>query len=185
MKLAIENEKYCSVHSQKIDWRRTTLTVSGAALGHMIAPGIGGIVTGGIAGNLLDRAIEGDKKVTKKVFVSFDFDNDKFLKDSVVGQSKNSDSPFSISDWSLKEEQEEAEWKDKARARIKRSDIVLVMVGTKTSTAPGVLAEVDMARDEEIKIVQIKGYADKECPRVPNAGTMYNWTWENLKSLLS
>jgi len=39
----------------------------------------------------------------KKVFVSFDFDNDKTLKDFIVGQAKNSDSPFEISDHSLKE----------------------------------------------------------------------------------
>ncbi|MHC8491582.1 TIR domain-containing protein [Thalassospira sp. SM2505] len=123
--------------------------------------------------------------MTKRVFVSFDFDNDKFLKDSVVGQSKLPDSPFSISDWSLKEEQEEDTWKKKARARIKRSDIVLVMVGTETHKAPGVLSEVDMAREEDIKIVQIKGYSDKKCPSVSNAGKMYNWTWDNLKKLLS
>ena len=135
--------------------------------------------------NLSDRFFEENKAVAKRVFVSFDFDNDKFLKDSIVGQSKNPDSPFTISDWSLKEEQEESDWKDKARARIKRSDIVLVMVGTKTHKASGVLAEVDIARDEEIKIVQIKGYSDKECPKVPSAGTMYKWTWDNLKNLLS
>ena len=29
-----------------------------------------------------------------KVFVSFDFDNDKALKEFIVGQAKNSDSPI-------------------------------------------------------------------------------------------
>ncbi len=184
-KLALSGQRFCSVHQGRMDWARTAATVAGGTLGHLVMPGLGGTALGGLAGNLADRYLEEKKIVTKRVFVSFDFDNDKFLKDGVVGQSKNSDSPFSISDWSLKEEQEESEWKDKARARIKRSDIVLVMVGTKTHKAPGVLAEVNMARDEKIKIVQIKGYTDKECPKVPNAGTMYNWTWDNLKKLLS
>ncbi len=36
-----------------------------------------------------------------KVFVSFDFDNDKALKDFIIGQAKNLDSPFEVSDYSL------------------------------------------------------------------------------------
>ena len=39
----------------------------------------------------------------KRVFVSFDFDNDKPLKEFIVGQSRLSDSPFEIVDLSLKE----------------------------------------------------------------------------------
>lgn len=34
----------------------------------------------------------------KKVFVSFDFDNDKTLKDFIIGQAKLEDSPFEVSD---------------------------------------------------------------------------------------
>ncbi|MCK1695344.1 hypothetical protein [Bradyrhizobium sp. 144] len=36
------------------------------------------------------------------VFVSFDFDNDKVLKDFIIGRSKHGDSPFSVIDHSLK-----------------------------------------------------------------------------------
>lgn len=38
----------------------------------------------------------------KHVFVSFDFDNDKILKEFVIGQSRNPDSPFEVIDHSLK-----------------------------------------------------------------------------------
>ena len=38
----------------------------------------------------------------KKVFVSFDFDNDKVLKDFLIGQAKLEDSPFEVADHSLK-----------------------------------------------------------------------------------
>ena len=34
----------------------------------------------------------------KRVFVSFDFDNDKSLKDLIIGQAKNPDSPFEVSE---------------------------------------------------------------------------------------
>ncbi|HPL67083.1 MAG TPA: hypothetical protein PLG94_11170 [Smithellaceae bacterium] len=39
----------------------------------------------------------------KKVFVSYDFDNDKVLKDFIIGQARLADSPFEVIDTSLKE----------------------------------------------------------------------------------
>ena len=122
--------------------------------------------------------------MAKRVFVSFDFDNDSSLHGAVVGQSKNPDSPFEIVDCSLKEEAPQSTWEARARRAIKGADIVLVMVGVDTFKAPGVLKEVEMARDEEIPIVQVIGYSDKKCTQVPNAGRRYAWTWENLKKVL-
>jgi len=120
----------------------------------------------------------------KRVFVSFDFDNDKMLKDFIIGQSKLTDSPFEVIDTSLKEAAPMKTWEDKARVAIKRSDIVVVMVGPSTHKAPGVLKEVAMARDEEIHIVQVIGYKDGNYTAVPDAGRLYAWNWDNLKKLL-
>ena len=120
----------------------------------------------------------------KKVFISFDFDNDKKLKDFIVGQSKLSDSPFEIIDTSLKEAAPMKTWEDKARAAIKLSDIVLVMVGPQTYRAPGVLKEVGMARQDKKPIVQVIGYKDGAYTPVPNAGKLYSWNWDNLKKLI-
>ncbi len=75
-------------------------------------------------------------------------------------------------------------WEEKALAAIRRSDIVLVMVGPSTHKAPGVLKEVGMARDEGIPIVQVIGYKDGDYTPVPDAGRLYAWSWENLKKLL-
>lgn len=120
----------------------------------------------------------------KKVFVSFDFDNDKVLKNFIIGQSKLPDSPFEVIDHSLKEAAPEKEWEEKARRAIKRSEIVIVMVGPSTYQASGVLKEVRMAREENKKIIQIIGYKDGNYTPVPNAGRLYRWNWENLKKLL-
>ena len=120
----------------------------------------------------------------KRVFVSFDFDNDKMIKDFIIGQAKLQDSPFEVIDHSLKEAAPTKTWEDKARAAIKRADIVVVMVGPNTHKAPGVLKEVQMARDEYKLIVQIIGYKDGNYTAVPNAGRLYSWNWENLKKLL-
>jgi hypothetical protein len=121
----------------------------------------------------------------KPAFVCFDFDNDKVLKDFIIGQSKHTDSPFEVTDHSLKEAAPEKDWADKARRAIKRSEIVLVMVGSKTHKAPGVLKEVAMAREENKKIVQIIGYKDGNYTAVPDAGRLYTWSWDNLKTLLA
>ena len=120
----------------------------------------------------------------KRVFVSFDFDNDKVLKDFIIGQSRLTDSPFEVIDTSLKEAAPMKTWEDKARAAIKRSNIVVVMVGPKTYKAPGVLKEVGMAREEGIPIVQVIGYKDGNYTAVPNAGRLYAWNWDNMKKLL-
>lgn len=39
----------------------------------------------------------------KRVFISFDYDHDVDLKNLLIAQSKNSDSPFEIVDMSIKE----------------------------------------------------------------------------------
>ena len=122
----------------------------------------------------------------KKVFVSFDFDNDKALKDFIIGQAKNPDSPFEVSDHSLKEAAPEKDWVEKARRAISRSDIFIVMLGPKTKKASGVLKEVKIANELRKNKFQIIGYKDgTEDWRVPDAGRVYRWNWENLKKLLA
>jgi len=125
-----------------------------------------------------------DTMAKKRVFVSFDFDNDQALKIFIIGQSRLLDSPFEVIDQSLKEAAPQSDWEQKARSAIKRSEIVLVMVGQNTYRAPGVLKEVNIANEESIKVVQIIGQKDASHPRVPNAGELYSWNWENLKKLL-
>jgi hypothetical protein len=122
----------------------------------------------------------------KKVFVSFDFDNDKTLKDFIIGQAKNPDSPFEISDCSLKESKPEQDWLDHATRAIARADVFLIMLGPKTRNAPGVLKELKVAIAKEKTKFQIIGYKDGSADwAVPGGGRTYSWSWDNLKKLLS
>lgn len=122
----------------------------------------------------------------KRVFVSFDFDNDKTLKDFIVGQSKLPDSPFDVADHSLKEAQPQRDWESKARAAISLSEVFIVMLGSRTRWAPGVLKEVKMAQELSKPRFQIVGYRDgSEDWAVPGAGRTYRWNWTNLKALLA
>src|SRR5713101_2938621 len=121
----------------------------------------------------------------KRVFVSYDFDNDEFLKDSIISQAKNPDSPFEVSDVSLKEEAPQAEWETRTRAAIARADIFLVMLGSKTRQAPGVRKEVRMANAFAKMRLQIIGYDNgSEDWAVTKAGPVYKLNWRNLKNLL-
>lgn len=119
------------------------------------------------------------------VFISFDFDNDKALKDFIVQQARRPDSPFDIVDHSLKEAAPERDWETKAYRAIGRSSVVLVMVGSQTYRAPGVLKEIRMAREQAKRVVQVIGYRDGEYTPVKDAGTLYRWNWENLQKILS
>lgn len=59
---------------------------------------------------------------TKRAFISFDFDHDEELRNTLVGQAKMSDSPFAIVDWSVKERLL-GNWKEKVRERIRKTDL--------------------------------------------------------------
>jgi len=121
----------------------------------------------------------------KKVFVSFDFDNDKTLKDFMIGQARLPDSPFEVVDHSLKEAAPQLDWERKARAAISRADVFIVMLGRNTRFASGVKKEVAMANALGKSRFQIIGYRNGTSTwSVPDGGRTYVWSWENLKSLL-
>jgi hypothetical protein len=120
------------------------------------------------------------------VYISFDYDHDSDLKTLLVGQAANEDSPFSIADWSIKEAS--SDWKDKARARIKRVEQVIVLCGEYTDTATGINAEIAIARDEEKPYFLLAGRAsgkNKKPTAALSTDKMYNWTWDNLKTLIA
>jgi hypothetical protein len=119
------------------------------------------------------------------VFVSFDYDHDARLRDLLVGQGRNDDSPFFIEDWSIKKESKG--WKADARKRISRSKLVIAICGRHTSKAVGVAAEIAIARELQVRYILLRGYKDGKVERP--AGTSwffdptYDWTWENLRKL--
>ena len=121
----------------------------------------------------------------KRVFISFDFDNDKFLRDSLIGQCKNNNTPFDMEDWSVKEPWNQSEWQAKCLTKIKNCDLVIVMVGERTHLCNGVNAEIRMAKEANVPVVGIQGYTNRMCPRPDGLDGYYNWTWENVKNLVN
>ncbi|MCX4729449.1 TIR domain-containing protein [Streptomyces sp. NBC_01363] len=121
----------------------------------------------------------------KRAFVSFDYDYDKPLKDLLIGQAKNPDSPFEVYDWSIKEASQD--WKVKARSRIRASDIVIVICGKHTHQAVGVAIELKLAQEEGIEYFLLNGYngqTGKKPTTATDGDKIYKWTWPNLKTLV-
>lgn len=122
-----------------------------------------------------------------RVFISFDFDHDEDLKNLLVGQARNEDSPFEITDMSVKEELS-GDWKEKVKTRIKGVDQMVVISGKYTNTASGVSVEVEIAQEEEIPYFLLWGRSGEDCVKpkaAKNEDKIYKWTWDNLKKLLN
>lgn len=121
-----------------------------------------------------------------RIFTSFDFDHDEDLRNLLVGQTKNTDSPFEMADWSVKEPMT-GDWKAKVRERIKRVNQMIVICGENTDSATGVSVEVKIAQEEKIPYFLLWGRKNKTCKKpksAKNSDKIYKWTWDNLKSLL-
>jgi len=122
-----------------------------------------------------------------RVFTSFDFDHDEDLRNLLVGQSKNPDSPFELADWSVKEPMT-GDWKAKIRTRIKKVDQIIVICGEHTDKASGVSVELSIAKEESKPYFLLCGRASKTCKKPKSANStdkMYKWTWDNLKKLIA
>jgi hypothetical protein len=123
----------------------------------------------------------------KRVFISFDFDHDEDLRNLLVGQSRNPDSPFELADWSIKEPMT-GNWVQKARMRIRSCDLMIVVCGEWTHTARGINVELKIAQEERVPYFLLWGRANKNCTK-PYAAAwtekVYRWSWDNLKALIA
>lgn len=175
---------YCSQHREQRTLGEAIVLGAGALAGHALVPGLGGAIGGALGAKLLQ--VLADEPTRKpRVFVSFDFDNDQALKHLLVGQTQRGDVAFQIVDGSLKEAAPEHNWQEKARREIRGSDLVVVLLGRQTYRAPGVLQEVEMARQERVRVVQLLLKSASGYRRVPGAGRTLAWTHDNLNRLFA
>ena len=89
-----------------------------------------------------------------RVFVSFDLDHDNDCKQRFIDQvgeaadgeqAADGGSQYLIRDWSIREVAKD--WEDKARKRLANVDLLVVICGEYTDTAPGVNTEITLARE--------------------------------------
>ena len=122
----------------------------------------------------------------KRVFISFDIDHDKGTKEMLAGQADLEDSPFEFKDASVKEHLT-GDWKEKVRRRMDNVDVVIILCGEETHTAAGVAEELKIAKEKGKPYFLLWAYKEKTCTKPTSAEAtdkIYEWTWENLKSLI-
>jgi len=118
-----------------------------------------------------------DKKV---VFVAFAIEDER-QRDFLKGQSLHTDSPFEYIDMSVKEAYD-ANWKERVRTRIRRSDGVMVLVSKNSLTSSGQKWEIACAREENKKVLGIWAYKDD---RTDLAGVRtVVWTWDSISKFI-
>lgn len=121
----------------------------------------------------------------KKVFISFAIE-DKSIRDLLVGQSSNKNTPFEFTDMSVKEPWDSA-WKTQCRERIKKCHGVLVLVSKNTYRADGVHWEIKCAKEEGISIRAIYAHKDSKNSPLPDElkrQHIYKWSWSNINKFV-
>ncbi len=122
----------------------------------------------------------------KRVFISFAME-DKSVRDLLVGQACNKNTPFEFIDMSVQDAWDNA-WKTQCRERIKTCHGVIVLVSKNTLRADGACWEIKCAKQENLPIMAM--YINKEakgCQLPPELKGLYvyKWTWTNINNFLN
>ncbi len=121
-----------------------------------------------------------DKKV---VFIAF-ASEDESTRNMFTGQRVNPDTPFEFIDMSVKEPYD-SDWRERTRARIRRSDGVIALISSNTPRAEGELWEIKCAVEEPKPLLGIwieDGYRTK--PSAMGAAPCKTWTWDNIAGFI-
>jgi len=120
---------------------------------------------------------------TKVVFIAF-AKEDEGSRNLFSGQRVHPDTPFEFTDMSVKEPYS-AEWKERVRTRVKRSDGVIALISSSTPAASGQLWEIKCAVEEKKPLVGIwleKDYRTK--PAEMGSAPCKLWTWDNVANFI-
>lgn len=122
-----------------------------------------------------------------RAFISFDFDNNSGEKLYFVGQASNSKTPFNIEDWSSKTALPQKEWEALIEAKVKKCNFMIVLVGKKTSTATGVVKEINFAKSHNIPYfgVYVGGAdANSTLPAGLARNRTISWKWDAIAAAI-
>ena len=112
------------------------------------------------------------------VFFSFEFDRNKELRGSFFAQAKG-ESPHAIRDYSLNKVHPPDNWQEKAEVNIRRSKVVIVVVGQDTHNAPGVDEEVKIAKRLGKPILRIQPQK-QNYGGLDGVGEIIPWEWNKI-----
>lgn len=117
---------------------------------------------------------------TPRAFISFDFDHNAGEKLYFRGQAKNSRTPFYVYDWSAKSAMPELQWEHIVEDKIKKCNMVIVLVGRYMASATGVKKEIQMAARNNVPVfgvyVDSANYLSSLPIGLPRSKVI-NWEW--------
>jgi len=123
----------------------------------------------------------------KKIFISYDYDNDKHYKNMLVAWDKNGEFDFGFSDQSADvsiQSTDAAAIKRAISAKINAATYFLCIVGSKTSKSGWVAWEIEKARELKKRLVAVKTASDNTTPSgLLNAGASWamSFTFATIK----
>lgn len=118
-----------------------------------------------------------------RAFISFDYDHNDSEKILFVGQSKNSKTPFTIQDWSAKYSMPESKWEEIVEEKIKKCNMLIVLVGNYMASAIGVKKEIKMANKSNVPVFGVYvGGANirSNLPEGLERGRVVKWEWDAI-----
>ena len=137
-----------------------------------------------VAGLLIKVVASSTSDKRKKVFISFAMEDEKY-RDFLKGQAKNDKSPFDFIDMSVKEPYA-SQWKKKCRTKIKRCELLIVLLSKHTLTSQGAKWEIKCAKEEDIPVVGMYIKQNENCGIPPElkGKKVITWNWDNLKKII-
>jgi hypothetical protein len=121
----------------------------------------------------------------KRVFIAFAAE-DKTYRDFLVGQARNSATPFDFVDMSVKQPWD-TQWKMNCRTKIRGCDGMIALVSKNSETASGQLWEVECAKEEGVRVRGVYTQANDKPTWLPSefdGVRIVYWTWDNIANFL-
>ena len=120
--------------------------------------------------------------VKKKVYISFDFQNDRAFKNELVAASQAEGANFKIANWSTKPANIDPKWLKETKYHISRCDAFVVVIGVNTKTAKGVRHELDIAENIGKLIIPLLAHPQNTLPK--GIIEAHDWSPNTLTALL-
>ena len=120
---------------------------------------------------------------TLNIFVSFEFNRENELKENFYSQAEEH-CPHCIRNCSLNEAYPDESWRRRAQVAIEECDVVVVLIGQNTHSAPGVIVETDIARSFNKPIIQIRPQG-RPYQGLTRLGEPIPWRWNRISAKLA
>ncbi len=118
----------------------------------------------------------------KTVFIAF-AKEDEASRNLFTGQRVSARTPFEFVDMSVKEPYE-AQWKERVRTRIRRSDGVIALISSSTPRATGELWEIKCAVEERKPLLGIWLGDYRTRPVEIGGAPCKIWTWDAVAQFI-